>query len=152
MKGTIDIAKRKPIWIALSLFYLDTELQKSDYLDIAYYVLLSPYTVTEIKAINKNEVFPVLYHNLTNIAGEWGCFKERVLIDNIKSYLKRRNTIQKIRSNINYALFKGYLKEHWELLDLAYRELLNNGHEDILKSLAELKKRNAPFDFGDQLN
>ncbi|PIB38405.1 hypothetical protein [Maribacter sp. 4G9] len=152
MYDTLDIAKRKPIWVALSLFYLDTQLQKSDYLDIAFYAVLSPYTLMEIKEINRNEVFPVLYPNLTSIASEWDYFKEADLIKNIKKSLQKRNIIKKIELTITYYLYRGLLKYHWDNLDLAYRELLNNGHDDILKSLEQLKKRNTPFDFGDQLN
>ena len=41
MNETLKIKERKPIWIALSEFYLDIELQESDLRDIAFKIIES---------------------------------------------------------------------------------------------------------------
>jgi len=47
MKEQYNIEHRKPIWIALSEFYLDTELEDSDFERIALIIIDSPYTFKE---------------------------------------------------------------------------------------------------------
>jgi hypothetical protein len=64
MTDPVNIEQRKPIWIALSEFYLDTELGDSDFRQIPFTILESPYSLDEVKTINKYEVFPVLQSNL----------------------------------------------------------------------------------------
>jgi hypothetical protein len=76
MNETLNIEERKPIWIALSDFYLDTELQESDFRHIAFKIIESPYSLEEVKEINKYEIFPVLQPNLMSVAGEWAGFPE----------------------------------------------------------------------------
>ena len=56
MKDTVNLEERRPIWIALSEFYLDTELDGSDFRRIAFTILDSPYSFDEVKRINKYEV------------------------------------------------------------------------------------------------
>ena len=43
MNETLKIKERKPIWIALSEFYLDIELQESDLRDIAFKIMKVQY-------------------------------------------------------------------------------------------------------------
>ena len=52
MTAPLNIVERKPIWIALSEFYLDTELGDSDFRQIAFTILESPYSFNEVKIIN----------------------------------------------------------------------------------------------------
>ena len=56
MKDTVNLEERRPIWIALSEFYLDTELDGSDFRRIAFTILDSTYSFDEVKRINKYEV------------------------------------------------------------------------------------------------
>src|ERR1700750_3479702 len=91
MLKPLSIKERTPLWIALSDFYLDTELQDSDFRYIAKTILESPYTFEEVKTINTYEIFPVLQSNLLQPAGEWACFNEKWLIEAITAHLETKN-------------------------------------------------------------
>jgi len=97
MNETLNIEERKPIWIALSDFYLDTELQESDFRHIAFKIIESPYSFEKVEEINKYEIFPVLQANLMSVAGEWAGFNEKWLVDRIMESLAERNAVKKIR-------------------------------------------------------
>jgi len=126
MNETLNIEERKPIWIALSEFYLDVELQESDLSHIALMVFESPYSINKVKKINKYEVFPVLQPNLLSVAGAWAGFDEEWLINSITDSLTKRKAIKTIGIEISYLLFKWMCKEYWEKLDKAYDQIKTN--------------------------
>ncbi|RYX80146.1 hypothetical protein EON73_05695 [bacterium] len=78
-----EIAQRKPVWVALSEFYLDTELDESDILRIANILKLSGFTIEELKLINYEELAPIVSSNLLSVAGEWAGFDEVWLVSEI---------------------------------------------------------------------
>jgi len=123
---SINIEERKPIWIALSVFYLDTELQKSDFKHIALKIIESPYSFEEVIQINKYEVFPILYSNLLSVSGEWSGFNEEWLIESIASSLNSRSTIKKLAIESLYTAFKWMCKSYWEELKKNYGQLNNS--------------------------
>ncbi len=123
MEASINIEERKPIWIALSVFYLDTQLQKSDFKHIALKIIESPYSFEEVIQINKHEVFPILYSNLLSVSGEWSGFDEEWLIESIVSSLNNRSTIKKLAIEGLYVVFKGMCKGYWEELENSYNQL-----------------------------
>lgn len=126
MTGHINIEQRKPIWIALSEFYLDTELQDSDFRNIAFTILDSSYSLDEVKSINKHEVFPILQANLLNPAGEWAGFDETWLVEKITSRLKTKTTLNDLGLEISYQTYKWMLKDYWKKLAKIYNDLKNN--------------------------
>ena len=117
------LEERKPIWIALSEFYLDTELQESDYQHIATIIIESPYSIKEVKEINKYEVFPVLQMNLMSVAGEWAGFEEEWLVRNIQDSIASRNAIKKLAIEGAYKNCNGMCKDHWLRIEEKYAEL-----------------------------
>ena len=78
----LDLAARRPLWIALSEFWLDTEMSASTAHYVVRILLDAPYSLDEAEAIHWREVAPVLYHNLYpfSVAGEWGAFPEDWLV------------------------------------------------------------------------
>lgn len=126
MNHTINIAQRKPIWIALSEFYLDTELQESDFRRIAFKIIESPYPMDEVKEINKYEVFPVLQPNLLSVAGVWAGFDENWLVNCITDSLAQRTAIKKLGIESSFIIFRWMQKDYWEKLEKAYNQLKNN--------------------------
>ena len=78
-----DLDERRPVWLALSDMFLDT--------DTALFrdgntrlLAASPYSVDELDAILREEVYPVCSFNLWQVAGEWAGFdpawlEERIL-------------------------------------------------------------------------
>jgi len=69
-----QIAERLPVWEALSEFFLDTQLQPSDYDRIARMLVASRFTENEIEDILIGEVCPVCRSNAVSPAGEWAGF------------------------------------------------------------------------------
>ena len=64
------IEERLPVWEALSDFFLDTELENSDYQRIARVLAASPYSIQDTEDILKYELYPVLIWNLRSVTGE----------------------------------------------------------------------------------
>ena len=149
MNEILNIEGRKPIWIALSDFYLDTELQESDFRHIAFKIIESPYSFQKVKEINKYEIFPVLQANLMSVAGEWAGFQEEWLINSIKESLAKRNTVKKIGIESSYLTLKWMCKDYWEKLEKVYNELKLNP-ESYIVTCKELWKANIePFEYLD---
>jgi len=123
MNGTFNIEDRKSIWIALSEFYLDRELEESDFRDIAFKIIESPYSFAEVIKINKYELFPVLQHNLLSVAGEWDGFNEDLLIKAITESLAKRNLLNKIGLEISYLAFKWMCRGYWKKLKKEYNQI-----------------------------
>lgn len=111
--------QRKLIWIALSDFYLDTELQESDFLQLAQKIIESPYSLEEVKEINKYEVFPVLRPNLLSVAGEWTGFNEEWLVNAIVASIENRTTAKKLEIDTAYIVFNWMCKDYWKKLESA---------------------------------
>lgn len=74
-----EIERRKPVWSALSEFYLDTELSREEIKRIAGLFRASKYSIEELKEINYSEVGPIVNRNLYSTAGEWNGFDEEWL-------------------------------------------------------------------------
>jgi len=75
--------KRKPLWLALSDLFLDTELQECDLQYIANAMKESSYSLEEIEDILMSEVFTVCVVNLQSPVGEWNCIDEKWLYNAI---------------------------------------------------------------------
>lgn len=123
MSEPINIEERTPIWIALSDFYLDTELQDYHFKHITLKIIESPYSFEKVKEINKYEVFPVLQPNLLGAVGVWDGFDEEWLIDAIKKSLSKRNKARKIVIESAYLSLKWMCKDYWKKLEQVYNEI-----------------------------
>lgn len=147
MTDPINIEQRKPIWIALSEFYLDTELGDSDFRQIAFTILESPYSLDEVKAINKYEVFPVLQSNLLSPAGVWAGFDEDWLVDKISSRLNNKTKLNDIGVAISYQAFKWMCKDYWVKLEKMYNDIQINPDTFILTCRTAFLNNLFPFQF-----
>ncbi|PWJ55628.1 hypothetical protein CLV98_113104 [Dyadobacter jejuensis] len=127
MKEIVDIEARKPIWLALSDFYLDTELHESCFRHLALKILESPYSFEKIREIDQYEVFPVLQPNLMSSAGEWAGFDKEWLIHRITESLAKRKWYTKILVENLYPTFKGIGSGNWKSLEEIYWEV-KSGH------------------------
>lgn len=121
MDVIINSKERKPIWIALSNLYLDTELQDADYKNMVSKFIESPYSLNEIKKINKHEVYPILKANLVSVAGVWEGFDETWLISKIESKLKKRTKLIATSLEVSYAMSKKMFDNHFKILDDLYK-------------------------------
>jgi hypothetical protein len=77
-----DLIQRRPVWLALSDLFLDTDVSLSREWRIRT-LADSTYTIDEIEAILIDEVYPVCYVNMLSVAGEWAGFNEKWLEERI---------------------------------------------------------------------
>jgi len=119
-----EIKLHTPIWIALSEFYLDTELNKTDLEKIAKVFTKSELTLDEIKEIDLFEVFPILQNNLSNIAGHWTGFEQKQLIEECSRFLNRKNIfLYKVMIRIRSLFSFSSRREYWEIVERKYNSL-----------------------------
>ena len=85
-----QIAVRRPLWIALSELWLDTELSRADLERIARIMADSGLSVDQLREVYLVEVAPVVYSNLLCVAGEWVGFDEDWLCSSIIRNLNDR--------------------------------------------------------------
>lgn len=77
---------RRPLWIALSELYLDTE---PDWERVGSICAASPFDVLELRRILFDEVHPVVYLNLWSATGVWEGFDEDWLVASILARKRR---------------------------------------------------------------
>jgi hypothetical protein len=85
-----QIERRRPLWIALSELWLDTELASADLERIARVMADSGLTIEALREVYLLEVAPVVSRNLLVVAGEWAGFDEEWLCSRIVSNLRDR--------------------------------------------------------------
>lgn len=147
MTDPVKIEQRRPIWIALSEFYLDTELQDSDFRHIAFIILDSPYTFEEVKTINKYEVFPILQANLLGVAGEWAGFDENWLVEKILFLVEKKSKISRVATEVTYQMFKWMCKDYWKRLEAIYNDVKINPDIFIIACRNAFINKLLPFQF-----
>ncbi len=69
----LEIARRMPVWSALSDIFLDQELRPSAYRYIADTIMANGFSPAEAEAMFRDEVAPAFAINLWSVAGEWQC-------------------------------------------------------------------------------
>lgn len=110
--------KRKPLWLALSDLFLDTELQKCDLTCIAKAMKASSYSLDEIENILMTEVFSVCIVNLKSPVGEWDGMDEAWLCRSIAK-ARRPNRFSLWRNKRSFWM----IKEDWETVVNIYKSL-----------------------------
>jgi hypothetical protein len=124
-----QLRKRKPLWVALSELWLDTELSTEDLERIAHVMADSELTLDELRQVYVEEVAPVVSPNLLTIAGEWVGFDEAWLCSNITSNLRDRPRSTKFWSW--FPLTRGPMlyatERHWrKLIELVRKYRADN--------------------------
>jgi len=115
---TAFLQTRQSIWLALSEFYLDTDLDDSDFVRIAAIFKQSGLSLDELKEIDLYEVFPLLGGNLSGTAGSWAGFDEVWLFSGCQKLCAKRNTkvhrwFVRIRNKMHYWMRSRY----WEAVE-----------------------------------
>jgi AAA+ superfamily predicted ATPase len=75
----LEIARRLPVWCAMSDAFLDTELDAHNYRHMADVVRAQGFTIAEAEAIFRSEVAPAFAANLLSVAGEWAGWSEQTV-------------------------------------------------------------------------
>lgn len=85
-----EIARRRPVWRALSALWLDTELDASALDSIVRVLRDAGFDHATLETIYAVELAPVLGPNLLGVAGVWSGFDEAWLAARILDNLRRR--------------------------------------------------------------
>jgi hypothetical protein len=113
-----DIEIRKPVWFALSEFYLDTELTNEDFDRIATIFQNSGLALKDIKEIDLFEVFTILQPNLLSITGAWTGFDEDwLLVECEKRYRCRKNILHRLNCKFWNIFFYWMRRNYWEQIE-----------------------------------
>ncbi|MGE8514233.1 MAG: DUF7079 family protein [Chryseobacterium culicis] len=115
-------AERKLVWLALADLYLDTELQEWQFQYITGIFLKSPFNLEKIKKIDQYEVFPVLFSNLLNPAGEWAGFEEKRLVKNIMTWMEFRSKLDILAIKCIYPIYQPVNRDYWKRLEEIYNQ------------------------------
>ena len=65
-----DLPRRRPVWLALSDLFLDTDVSLFQEAN-ARLLAASPYSLEELDTILREEVYPACSFNPWSVAGEW---------------------------------------------------------------------------------
>jgi len=147
LTSEINIEDRIPVWEKLSLFYLDTELDYYDYRQIGLTIIQSPFSLEQVKEINRREVFPVLYSNLLIFTGEWADFDKDWLVEKIVKRSRRRNALSKLGLYIIHRPLKGMYMKHWVEVEKAITEMQLSPDIYITTCRALVNEGIEPFDY-----
>jgi hypothetical protein len=85
-----QIPERRPLWMALSSLWLDTELSTEDLERIARIMANTDLTIEQLHEIYCVEVAPVVWPNMLAVAGVWNGFDEEWLCSQIIRNLRKR--------------------------------------------------------------
>src|SRR3954447_14412529 len=113
-----EIERRKPVWIALSDLWLDTELTEHDLRRIAEVMRRSGYEVEELREIYLFEVAPVVFPNLLSVAGEWAGFDEEWLVHEVGKQATRRSPVLRtlVKLGAGRKVLTFATERHWRKL------------------------------------
>ncbi len=103
-----EVARRLPVWAALSQVFLDTELTHTDYVAIAAAIRQSGFSRTEVSAIFRDEVAPAFAANLRSVAGEWAGWSDDFVRERVLA--KRGSIVAKALDRLFYSAF---MAEEW---------------------------------------
>lgn len=125
MLSAEEIEKRKPLWLALSDLWLDTEPDDSAYQAIAREMRTSGYSLEEIECIYTEEVAPAVYSNLLSTTGVWGSFDADWLYGAIiKNLKKQENSLLYriwIKSALGQFVITKMVNSNWQKIVRLYK-------------------------------
>lgn len=109
-----DLQNRRPVWLALSDLFLDTELQEDELRFIARTLAESPYTLSEIESILDREVYPVCIPNMLCVAGEWAGFDPEALESAILRHMARQESWKRFFQPHRWLWHRWMIDDDWQ--------------------------------------
>ena len=99
----VELERRKPVWSALSDFWLDNELDEQDENRIARVLLQSRYSMAEIEHMLWHEVAPVVFLNCYVATGAWGLFDDDWLHPQTKKRAESNGWVVRTLLNLGFG-------------------------------------------------
>jgi len=97
-----EIDRRKPVWVALSDLWLDTEIDENWAKRIAEVVADSGYSEKEVDDIFNLELAPFLGPNHRVVAGEWTGFDPEWVCEEARKRMGNRSMVDRIASRAGW--------------------------------------------------
>ncbi len=113
-----DIRLREPIWVALSDLFLDTDVSLFD-ARIVSAIRASRFSASEVEQILRDEVGPVFYDNLLDVAGEWAGWTDEFIKVEVRAHLSKPTSVRLARRLLSEAVVGSVVKDHWPRLRAA---------------------------------
>ena len=130
------VKDRRPVWAALSEFWLDTELQEFQLKYIAKVCATSPYSLSEIKAIHFYEVAPAVSINALSPAGAWSGFESEWLFEQCaRNAMERRHLLWRARQWFRRPMFWFFTSSYWRQVVPAFKALRQSAAQEIKKDI-----------------
>ena len=123
MLETAEIESRKPVWMALSDLWLDTELAEADLCRIARVLAQSKYDLDTLRSIYLFEVAPVVYQNLLCVAGAWAGFDPEWLFSEIIKRTYKAGVRHKLCCRLRKPIMTYATKDEWKFLERKVQEM-----------------------------
>lgn len=113
-----ELEQRRPVWDSLSTLYLDTDVTLLRGYR-ARTLAASPFTLEELEAILIDEVYPVCWTNVLNIAGEWAGFDPAWLQSRI---VQRLTSPWRALHKVNFGRISVPASTEWHYTKQAVRD------------------------------
>lgn len=110
--------RRRPVWVALAHLFLDTDVSLFDDKIVAV-LRASKFDAEEVEKIIREEVGPVFYTNLLDIAGEWAGWSEEHVAEDVEAYLDTSKFERAWRRLLSTFVVRHILSRHWPRLKMA---------------------------------
>ena len=111
-----DLERRKPVWIALSTLWLDTELQEEVLRSIADVLRASGYSAETLYEVYLYEVAPAVYTNLLSPAGVWAGFDAEWLCAEVERHARRRSATRERMLRLKKGVMTYATEDAWKRL------------------------------------
>ncbi|WP_443969962.1 DUF7079 family protein [Sphingobium sp. CR28] len=112
MKFRYGTQEHLPVWTVLSELFLDTSFDEADYDRIAEVLRRSPFRLSELERILREEVSPAFAGNLLSVAGEW----ERWSQEEVQTIMQQSLELQSAtgwRAWIRKRLVRRIIPDDW---------------------------------------
>lgn len=107
-----EIARREPVWIGLSDLFLDTDVSLFD-ARLSKTLRASGFNADEVEAILREEVGPVFYINLMDIAGEWAGWPDEWIVSEVRKYLSKTHVLRVAQRLLSKPIVDQLVKSDW---------------------------------------
>jgi hypothetical protein len=110
--------QRAALWMALSEFWLDTELATHDLDAIARTIAATPWSLAEVRAIHDEEVAPVVAANLASVAGVWAGFDRDWLCARCEARARQGGTwVRRLATRLRRPRFDRLTADYWRAVE-----------------------------------
>jgi hypothetical protein len=93
----------KKVCIVLSYLFLDTQLSPEIISAMASNLKELNMPIPALEHILRYDVFPILYTNLMNIAGEWSCFDDEWLLNRVESGRMTNPVLKVLKAPLDFV-------------------------------------------------